>query len=65
MSLTAGQLRHRASTAAVLEFAWDAGAFQADHVIAALGLTRSTALAALDTLIELGLIQRTAQCGPG
>ena len=64
MSLTAGQLRHRASTAAVLEFAWDAGAFQADHVIAALGLTRSTALAALDTLIELGLISELASAGP-
>ncbi len=65
MSLTAGQLRHRASTAAVLEFAWDAGAFQADHVIAALGLTRSTALAALDTLIELGLISELPSAGPG
>ncbi|MFT3968791.1 MAG: ROK family protein [Micropruina sp.] len=64
MSLTAGQLRHRASTAAVLEFAWDAGAFQADHVIAALGLTRSTALAALDTLIEVGLISELPSAGP-
>ncbi len=64
MSLTAGQLRHRASTAAVLEFAWDAGPFQADHVIAALGLTRSTALAALDTLIEVGLISELPSAGP-
>ena len=56
MSLTVGQQRHRASTAAVLDFAWDAGVFRADHVIAALNLTRSTALLALDTLIELGLI---------
>lgn len=64
MSLTEGQLRQRASTASVLEFAWDAGAFRADHVIAALGLTRSTALAALDTLIELGLISELPSAGP-
>ena len=64
MSLTDGQLRHRASTASVLEFAWDAGVFRADHVIAALGLTRSTALAALDTLIELGLISELTSAGP-
>ena len=50
MNLTDGQLRHRLSTSAVLEFAWDAGAFRADHVMAALGLTRSTALAAGATL---------------
>ena len=64
MSLTAGQLRHRLSTAAVLEFAWDAGAFRADHVMAALGLTRSTALTALGTLIELGLISELPSAGP-
>ena len=50
------QARHRASTAAVLEYAWEAAAFGADHLIAALGLTRSTALAAVDTLIEIGLV---------
>lgn len=50
-------LRHRASTSAVLEFAWDAGVFRADHVMAACGLTRSTTLSALDTLIEIGLIR--------
>ncbi|MFT4295917.1 MAG: ROK family protein [Micropruina sp.] len=64
MNLTAGQLRQRASTSAVLDFAWDAGVFRADHVIAALGLTRSTALAALDTLIELGLISELPSAGP-
>lgn len=64
MNVTDGQLRHRASTSAVLDFAWDAGAFRADHVIAALGLTRSTALAALDTLIELGLISELPSAGP-
>lgn len=64
MNLTDGQLRHRVSTAAVLEFAWDAGVFRADHVMAALGLTRSTALAALGTLIELGLISELPSAGP-
>lgn len=49
--------RHRASTAAVLEFAWDAGVVRADHVMAACGLTRSTTLSALDALIEIGLIR--------
>ena len=63
MNLTDGQLRHRLSTSAVLEFAWDAGAFRADHVMAALGLTRSTALAALGTLIELGLIGDPGETG--
>lgn len=48
---------HRGSTADVLTFAWDAGVFRADHVMAALGLTRTTALRALDSLIELGLIR--------
>jgi predicted NBD/HSP70 family sugar kinase len=52
-----GPARYRASTTAVLEFAWDAEAFRADHVIAALGLTRTTALSAIDELIEVGLIQ--------
>ncbi|MHA6525750.1 ROK family protein [Tessaracoccus sp. G1721] len=56
MGSTDRQARHRASTAAVLEYAWDAQAFGADHVIDALGLTRSTALAAVDTLIDVGLV---------
>ena len=65
MNIADGQnLRHRASTAAVLDFAWDAGVFRADHVIAALSLTRSTALAALDTLIEVGLVNELATAGP-
>ncbi len=49
--------RHRTSTSATLDFAWDAGVFRSDHVMAALGLTRSTALAALNTLVGLGLIR--------
>ncbi len=55
--------RRRDSVPAVLEFAWDSDAFRADHVIAALGLTRSTALAALDTLIDLGLVRELAGVG--
>lgn len=58
-----GTARYRASTTAVLEFAWDADAFRADHVIAALGLTRTTALSAIDELIELGLIRELASSG--
>lgn len=60
MGLSYGPVRHRASTAAVLDFAWDAGVFRADHVMAALDLTRSTALAALDSLIELGVVSEVA-----
>ncbi|MFT3888250.1 MAG: ROK family protein [Arachnia sp.] len=65
VDFTDGHPRHRASTAAVLEFAWDAGAFRADHVIAALGLTRSTALSALDALIDVGLIRELPHSGNG
>ncbi len=49
--------RPRVSTEAVLDLAWDAGDFGADHVIERLGLTRSTALSALDALIDLGLVR--------
>lgn len=49
--------RYRASLPAVLSFAWDAGVFRADNVIATLGLTRSTTLSALDELIGMGLIR--------
>ncbi|MHA6512524.1 ROK family protein [Tessaracoccus sp. Z1128] len=53
----------RASTSAVLDFAWDAAAFRADDVIDALGMTRSTALSALDALIDVGLIVEPAATG--
>lgn len=49
--------RPRTSSKAVLQFAWDAGTFRADHAIAALGITRATVLAALDSLIGMGLIR--------
>lgn len=49
--------RQRASVATALRHAWDAGAFQVDDVIDSAGLTRSTAIAAVDELIEFGLIR--------
>ncbi|MFT4219650.1 MAG: ROK family protein [Microbacterium sp.] len=50
----------RASTAAVLDHAWDTGVFRTDDIMAAAGLTRSTAISAIDRLIELGLIRELA-----
>ena len=63
MVLAERNTRYRASTEAVLGFAWDAEAFRADDVIAALGVTRSTTLAALDTLIEVGMIRELPSAG--
>lgn len=57
MSFEDAPPRHRASVSAVLDFAWDTGPFRADHVMAALNLTRSTALSALDDLIDIGLVR--------
>lgn len=61
---SAGSGRHRASTAAALDFAWEAGTFRSDHVMAAVGLTRSTTLVALNRLIELGLIDELSAADP-
>lgn len=47
----------RASTAAVLGYAWDADVFRTDDAMKATGLTRSTTINALDELIGLGLIR--------
>ncbi len=57
MGFAEASTRQRASTLAVLDFAWSAGEFRADHAIAASGLTRSTVLTALDSLIEIGLVR--------
>lgn len=46
-----------ASHAAVLSFAWSTGEFTATEVMDATGLTRSTAIDALDALVEQGLLQ--------
>ncbi|MFT3875394.1 MAG: ROK family protein [Propioniciclava sp.] len=47
----------RASLEAALRFAWDAGAFTSSDAMAGVGLTRSTAIEAIDALIDLGLIR--------
>jgi len=47
----------RASVAAVLDFAWDAGAFTATDAMHAASLTRSTAIEAIDTLIAAGALR--------
>lgn len=46
----------RASTAAALDYAWDAGPFLAEDVSHANGLTKSTSIRAIDTLINAGLV---------
>lgn len=56
--------RHRASTQAVLGFAWTTETFGADQVISALGMTRSTALSALDELIDAGLVSELTGAAP-
>ncbi|MFT4136952.1 ROK family protein [Microbacterium sp.] len=50
----------RASIAAVLEHAWDAGTFRADDIMDRTGLTRSTTISGIDSLIELGLVRELA-----
>lgn len=47
----------RASLDAVLDFAWDADAFTSGDVVAATGVTRSTAIEALDGLIARGFLR--------
>lgn len=47
----------RASLDAVLGFAWENGAFISDAAMRATGLTRATTIAALDELIEIGLLR--------
>ncbi|WP_284527807.1 ROK family transcriptional regulator [Microbacterium sp. T2.11-28] len=46
-----------ASLDAVLRHAWQAREFTASEVMAATGLTRSTAIEAMDTLAEMGLLE--------
>ena len=47
----------RASLDALLRFAWDADVFTAGDALAALGLSRSTTIDALDELVALGLVR--------
>ncbi|WP_206192682.1 ROK family protein [Scrofimicrobium canadense] len=48
---------HPASLDAVLHYAWDASEFTATDVMAATALTRTTAIEAMQTLIDLGLLR--------
>jgi len=50
-------LLRRANLVAVLQYAWDVEAFTASDVMAATGLTRSTALGLADDLVDLGWIR--------
>ncbi len=47
----------RASVGAVLDFAWAAGEFTATEVMAGTSLTRSTAIDAMDTLLDAALLR--------
>jgi len=47
----------RASLDALLRFAWDADAFTAGDALAAVGLSRSTTIEAIDDLVALGLVR--------
>ena len=47
----------RASLDALLRFAWEADAFTAGDALAALGLSRSTTIEAIDDLVGLNLVQ--------
>jgi len=47
----------RASLHAMLDFAWNAAAFVSTEAMEATGLTRSTAIDALDELIDFGLLR--------
>lgn len=58
MSIALGTTSARpASLDAVLDHAWGAREFTASDVMAATGLTRSTAIEAMDTLAEMGLLE--------
>ncbi|RJT91638.1 ROK family transcriptional regulator [Cryobacterium melibiosiphilum] len=47
----------RASLRSMLDFAWATGVFVSTEAMEATGLTRSTAISALDELIDLGLLR--------
>ncbi|MFP3822444.1 hypothetical protein SB658_27505, partial [Bacillus sp. SIMBA_008] len=47
----------RASVGAVLDFAWAAGEFTATEVMAGTSLTRSTAIDAMDTLLDAEVLR--------
>ena len=57
MTIPMRQVCGRASTRAVLDFAWQRGPIRADDVMAGRGLTRATSLQALDALLTTGLVE--------
>ena len=50
----------RASLDALLRFAWEADVFTAGDALAAVGLSRSTTIEAIDDLVDLGLVRELA-----
>lgn len=57
LAMTNADTESRASLHAMLDFAWGTGAFVSTDAMEATGLTRSTAIAALDELINFGLLR--------
>ena len=55
----------RASLDALLRFAWDAEVFTAGDALAAIGLSRSTTIEAIDDLVDLGLVRELANARAG
>lgn len=55
----------RASLEALLRFAWDADVFTAGEALAAVGLSRSTTIEAIDDLVDLGLVRELANARAG
>ncbi|MGC5170300.1 ROK family protein [Micromonospora sp. DT81.3] len=64
-SPTAPASLRRASLDAVLAYAWDIGVFTASEAMSAVGLTRSTTIAVLDELAELGLLRELPNARAG
>ena len=62
---TGESVPRRASLDALLRFAWDADAFTTGDALAALGLSRSTTIEALDDLVALGLVRELPNARAG
>lgn len=65
LSLHESDVPRRASLGAVLEHAWAAEPVTAADVMAATGLTRSTAIEAVDALVALGLLRELPNARAG
>lgn len=55
--VSAGLGTGRASVGAILDFAWTAGEFTASEAMATTTLTRSTAIDAIDTLVDAAVLR--------